>query len=177
MQHPGSLEQLSGCFQYRQFSESGVRQQERNVGTLFTFSGLISTVSSCTETENGFIPYSFKSQIIGNLQILILLTSDPGLVTTCVYSSALNFKEDILVGKLEEARSDDCFPQNIINQNIVFGLFYHFFFNHLVLNYLQKKFQILQALSGLRTLNLSLSNVWNTWTKKINKIKGIALQL
>jgi len=45
-----------------------------------------------------------------------------------VYSSALNFKEDILVRKLGEAGSDDCFPQNILNQEIVFGLFYNFFF-------------------------------------------------
>lgn len=75
--------------------------------------GLISIVSNCTESKSDFIPYSFKSQTIGNLQILVLLTSDPGLVTTSVYSSVLNFKEDILVGKLGEARSDDCFPQNI----------------------------------------------------------------
>ena len=47
-------------------------------------------------------------------------------MTTCVYSSALNFKEDILVRKLGEAGSDDCFPQNILNQDIVFGLFYNF---------------------------------------------------
>lgn len=48
-------------------------------------------------------------------------------MTTSVYSSVLNFKENILVGKLGEARSDDCFPQNILNQDIMFGLFYNFF--------------------------------------------------
>ena len=96
-------------------------------------------------------------------------------MTTCVYSSALNFKEDILVGKLGEAGSDDCFPQNILNQDIVFGLFYNFFFT---LSFELSFEKIPNSSASFMFKNTKFKpNVCRTWTNKINKIKGIALQL
>ena len=92
-----------------------------------------------------------------------------------MYSSALNFKEDILVGKLGEAGSDDCFPQNILNQDIVFGLFYNFFFT---LSFELSFEKIPNSSASFMFKNTKFKpNVYRTWTNKINKIKGIALQL